>query len=149
MLLNYSNNMSLFKNFKYEILHLWWTRSGEVGSLEMVCWPMRGGGVLTPPDPPVDPPLEEGSANDFSVPILKPMVELYILECHGYYFMHKRPNWALKGRGTEGTWLSQPWYHLQPCRRRLLYDHALWHVPDLEGSWYLPMNGCMVEVLRR
>ena len=57
MLLNYSNNMSLFKNFKYEILHLWWTRSGEVGSLEMGCWPMRGGGVLTPPDPPVDPPL--------------------------------------------------------------------------------------------
>ena len=50
--------MSLFKNFKYEILHLWWTRSGEVGSLEMGCWPMRGGGVLTPPDPPVDPPLE-------------------------------------------------------------------------------------------
>ena len=59
MLLNYSNNMSLFKNFKYEILHLWWTRSGEVGSLEMGCWPMRGGGVLTPcpPPPPVDPPL--------------------------------------------------------------------------------------------
>ena len=52
MLLNYSNNMSVFKNFKYKILHLWWTRSGEVGSLEMGSWPMRGGGVLTPPDPP-------------------------------------------------------------------------------------------------
>ena len=52
MLLNYINNMSLFKNFKYEILHLWWTRSGEVGSVEMGCWPMRGGGVLTPLTPP-------------------------------------------------------------------------------------------------
>ena len=54
MLLNYSNNMSLFKNFKYEILHLWWTRSGEVGSLEMGCWPMRGGGGSWPP-PPLTP----------------------------------------------------------------------------------------------
>ena len=33
MFLNYSKTMSLFKN--YEILHLWWTRSGEVGSLEI------------------------------------------------------------------------------------------------------------------
>ena len=31
----------------------------------------------------------------------------------------------------------------------LLYDHALWHVPDLEGSCYLPLNGYMAEVLRR
>ena len=33
MLLNYSKNMSLSKNYK--ILHLLLTRSGEVGSLEM------------------------------------------------------------------------------------------------------------------
>ena len=41
------------------MLHLWWTRSGEVGSLEMGCWPMRGGGSWPPPPdpPPVDPPL--------------------------------------------------------------------------------------------
>ena len=29
----------------------------------------------------------------------------------------------------------------------LLYDDDPWHVPDLEGSWYLPLNGCMAEVL--
>ena len=52
----------------------------------------------------------------------------YILECHGYYFFpaQKRPKRALKDRGTKGTWLSQPWYHLPPCRRMLLYYHALW-----------------------
>ena len=65
------------------------------------------------------------------------------------FVLHKRQSIALKGREMKGTWLSQPWYHLPPCRHRLLYDHDLWHVPDLEGSWYLPLNGCMAEVLRR
>ena len=76
MLLNYINNMSLFKNFNYEMLHLWWTRSGEVGSVEMGCWPMRGGGVLTPPPP--WPPRRSATVHYQSL--------INSLVCHTWYF---------------------------------------------------------------
>ena len=32
------------------------------------------------------------------------------------------------------------WHHCPPCGRSLFYDHALWHVPDSEGSGYLPLK---------
>ena len=69
-------------------------------------------------------------------------------------------------RDREGLRLLSP---MSPCRRMLLYDHALWNVPDLEGSGYntsewlhdtskehnkhidkkkKKKNGCMTEALR-
>ena len=64
----------------------------------------------------------------------------YILECYGAFYP------AQNTQSSETMWnakgLKQPWYHLPPCRRRLLYDHALWHVPDLEGSWMVAWLKC-------
>ena len=72
---------------------------------------------------------------------------IHVLECNGILFMDKGPTRALIGRGTKGTWLSQPWHHcpldVRCCMTMLLT------MPDLEGSWHMPLNCCMAEVLRR